>query len=90
MGSFATLTEQQKQRYGMKANAVAEHRGDGRILVGDANGDGVVNSADATITRNRSGATTDGTNFRTDFNTDGTVNAADATIVRNASGHFVP
>ncbi|MDQ6862140.1 MAG: dockerin type I repeat-containing protein [Verrucomicrobiota bacterium] len=60
------------------------------LLIGDANGDGSVNAADATITRNRSGQATDTTNFRVDFNTDGSVNAADSTVVRNASGHSVP
>ncbi|MDQ6860651.1 MAG: PKD domain-containing protein [Verrucomicrobiota bacterium] len=59
------------------------------ILVGDVNGDGTVNAADATIARNRSGQLTDVNNFRADVNFDGTVNAADATVVRNASGHAV-
>lgn len=56
------------------------------ILLGDANGDGFVNSADATITRNRSGQSTDVTNFRTDYNLDGVINAADATTARARSG----
>jgi hypothetical protein len=60
------------------------------VLVGDANGDGFVNSADATITRNRSGQTTDATNFRADYNIDGFINSADATIVRARSGQFIP
>lgn len=57
-----------------------------RVLIGDANGDGVVNSADATITRSRSGKETDATNFRADYNADGSINSADATIVRARSG----
>jgi predicted outer membrane repeat protein len=60
------------------------------LLLGDANGDGFVNSGDATITRNRSGQATDATNFRADYNTDGSVNSADATIVRARSGQFLP
>ncbi|MDQ6859858.1 MAG: dockerin type I domain-containing protein [Verrucomicrobiota bacterium] len=60
------------------------------MLVGDANGDGVINSADATITRNTSGQATDATNFRADYNTDGFINSADATIVRNRSGSGLP
>lgn len=60
------------------------------ILIGDANGDGFVNSADATLTRNLSGKTTDGTNFRSDFNTTGDINSADATIVRARSGNTIP
>jgi hypothetical protein len=61
-----------------------------RILAGDVNGDGSVNSADATITRNRSGQSTDAANFRADYNLDGAINSADATIVRARSGQFVP
>lgn len=60
------------------------------FLIGDANGDGQVNSADATLTRNRSGQPTDGTNFRSDYNADGMINSADATIVRARSGNFIP
>ena len=60
------------------------------VLVGDANGDGTVNSGDAQVTRNRSGQLTDGTNFRTDYNLDGTINSGDATIVRTRSGNTIP
>lgn len=56
------------------------------ILVGDVNGDGFVNSADALITRNRSGQSVNPTNFRSDVNGDGVINSADSTIVRNNSG----
>jgi hypothetical protein len=57
------------------------------VLIGDTNADGAVNSADATMTRNRSGQLTDANNFRSDMNVDGAVNSADATIVRANSGH---
>ncbi len=60
------------------------------FLLGDTNGDGVVNSADATITRNRSGQATDATNVRSDYNIDGFINAADSTIVRARSGDSIP
>lgn len=60
------------------------------VLVGDTSGDGKVNSADATFTRNNSGKPTDPTNFRADFNADGNVNSADATTVRNRSGTAFP
>jgi hypothetical protein len=48
-----------------------------------------VNSGDATVTRNRSGQTTDNTNFRSDINTDGAINGGDATLVKSASGTSV-
>ena len=56
------------------------------VLVGDTNGDGFVNSGDSQQTRNRSGQTTDGTNFRSDVNDDGTVNSGDTVAVRSRSG----
>ena len=60
------------------------------MLIGDVNGDAVVNAADATLTRNRSGQTADAANFRADCNVDGSINSADATLVRNRSGNFIP
>ncbi|HEY0369340.1 MAG TPA: S8 family serine peptidase [Chthoniobacterales bacterium] len=59
------------------------------FLVGDTNGDGSVNSADATQTRNRSGQTLENTNFRSDVNVDGNINSGDATTVRAASGRSI-
>ena len=60
------------------------------VLLGDANGDSVVNAADATIARNRSGQTADASNFPADCNADGVINSADATIVRAKSGTSIP
>jgi len=61
-----------------------------RLLAGDTSGDGFVNAGDALQTRNRSGQTTDATNFRSDVNADGAVNSGDTVIVRARSGHFLP
>ena len=60
------------------------------VLVGDTNGDGFVNAGDSLQTRNRSGQTTDATNFRSDVNTDGTVNSGDTAAVRARSGTSLP
>lgn len=60
------------------------------FLLGDVNGDRSTNSADALITRNRSGQDVNATNFRSDFNLDGSINSADATIVRSRSGQGLP
>jgi hypothetical protein len=56
------------------------------VLVGDTTADSFVNSGDVLQTRNRSGQTTDGSNFRSDVNTDGSINSGDTTSVRNRSG----
>jgi len=59
-------------------------------LVGDTNGDGLVNSGDALQTRNRSGQATDASNFRSDVNVDGVVNSGATTVVRVRSGGALP
>ena len=59
-------------------------------LIGDTNGDRVVNSGDSLQTRNRSGQATDATNFRSDVNVDGVVNSGDSFIVRSRSGTSLP
>ncbi len=60
------------------------------VLVGDTNADGFVNSADAFLTRARSGQTANATNFRTDYNVDGDINSGDAFIARARFGQFIP
>ena len=60
------------------------------FLVGDTNGDRMVNAGDALQTRSRSGQTTDATNFRSDVNIDGFVNSGDALNVRSRSGAALP
>jgi N-acetylneuraminic acid mutarotase len=61
-----------------------------RRLLGDATGDGVVNSGDATQTRNFSGQALDAATVRADVNTDGIINSGDAILVRSRSGSFIP
>jgi len=56
------------------------------VLLGDVDGDGVVNSADAHLARQKSGLTTTRDNYRFDLNGDGAINSGDATIVRSESG----
>ncbi|MDQ6861824.1 MAG: dockerin type I domain-containing protein [Verrucomicrobiota bacterium] len=60
------------------------------VLIGDTNTDGLVNAADATVTRNSSGSSLTSSTFRSDVNVDGSINAADSTVVRNRSGNFLP
>ena len=60
------------------------------LLIGDTNGDGFVDVGDSLQTRNRSGQTTDATNFRSDVNVDGVINSGDTTIVRARSGTALP
>ena len=60
------------------------------VLLGDTNGDGMVNAGDTIQVRNHSGATLDTTNFRYDVNVDGLINAGDTIIVRSRSGDSLP
>ena len=60
------------------------------LLLGDTNADRVVNSGDVLQTRNRSGAATGSTSFRSDVNADGIVNSGDTLLVRAHSGDFLP
>ena len=60
------------------------------LLIGDANGDGFVNSGDAQQTHNRSNQATDATNFRSDVDADGFIDSVDTTVVRARSGTALP
>ena len=60
------------------------------VLVGDTNGDRIVNAGDAAQTKGRSGQTTDGTNFRSDVNTNGIINVGDTSAVKSHSGTALP
>jgi hypothetical protein len=59
-------------------------------LQGDSNGDGAVNSGDATQVRARSGQDTSAANFRSDVNLSGGINSGDATVVKSRSGTSLP
>jgi hypothetical protein len=56
------------------------------VLLGDTNGDGVVNGADTAQTKSQSGTAVTGSNFREDVNTDGFINSADISLVKSKSG----
>jgi hypothetical protein len=66
--------------------AVAESM---RVLVGDTNGDGFVNSADIGQTKSQSGQSVTSSNFREDVNADGFINSADIGLVKSKSGTAV-
>jgi hypothetical protein len=60
------------------------------ILVGDANGNGVVNASDASLTKSRAGQTVGPANFRSDVNANGIINASDASLVKSKIGTGLP
>jgi alpha-tubulin suppressor-like RCC1 family protein len=61
-----------------------------RVLVGDTNGDGFVNSADIGQTKSQSGQSVTSSNFREDVNADGFINSADIGLVKSRSGTALP
>lgn len=65
-----------------------------KVLVGDTNADGSVNSADIGQTKSQSGHPVSGeegaNNFRQDVNTDGSINSADISLVKSKSGTALP
>ena len=60
------------------------------ILIGDTNGDRLVNSGDSTQTKNRAGQPAGATNFRSDVNEDGVINSGDSSVVKSRAGTSLP
>lgn len=60
------------------------------VLVGDTNGNGVVNSADVAQTKSQGGEPVTIDNFRSDVNANGTINASDTAIVKSKIGSALP
>jgi hypothetical protein len=60
------------------------------FLLGDTNGNGVVNTSDVGQTKSFSGQGVDTTNFRADLNVSGTVNATDIGLVKANAGSALP
>jgi astacin (peptidase family M12A)/IPT/TIG domain-containing protein/dockerin type I repeat protein len=60
------------------------------ILIGDANGNGSVSSADVSQTKLQSGQAATGANFRTDINASGSISSTDVSMVKLRSGTALP
>jgi N-acetylneuraminic acid mutarotase len=60
------------------------------VLIGDTNGNAVVNAADVALTKSQVGMAVSSSNFREDVNTSGTISATDVAIVKSDVGHALP
>jgi Dockerin type I domain len=60
------------------------------VLVGDVNGDAVVNATDVNLTRSQVGLPVTASNFREDVRPDGSIDATDVRLVRSNVGHSLP
>jgi uncharacterized repeat protein (TIGR03803 family) len=61
-----------------------------KVLVGDTNGDGSVNSSDIAQTKSQSGIAVTSSNFREDLTTDGFINSGDIALTKSKSGTAFP
>jgi hypothetical protein len=59
------------------------------VLIGDVNGNGLVNAADVSLTKGV-GQVVGGATFREDVNADGIINAADVALVKSKVGTALP
>jgi len=60
------------------------------VLVGDVNGNAVVNGSDVSLTKSQVGQAVSGSNFREDVNANGTISATDVALVKSDVGHALP
>ncbi len=60
------------------------------VLIGDVNGNAVVNASDVSLTKSQVGQAVIGSNFREDVNANGTISATDVAIVKSDVGTSLP
>jgi Dockerin type I domain len=60
------------------------------VLVGDVNGNGLVNASDVSLTKSQVGAPVSGSNFREDVNVNGTISSTDVALVKSKVGTALP
>ena len=60
------------------------------VLIGDVNGNAVVNASDVSLTKSQVGNAVSGSNFREDVNANGTISATDVAIVKSEVGTSLP
>jgi len=60
------------------------------VVLGDVNGNKVVNSTDTSLVQSQSGRAVTGANFQMDVNVNGAINSTDTSIVQTKSGTGIP
>ena len=60
------------------------------VLIGDVNGNAVVNATDVSAAKVQSGAPVSNANFHSDVNANGAINASDVSTVKLHSGEGLP
>src|SRR3984893_8885189 len=60
------------------------------VLIGDVNGNAVVNATDVALTKSQVGQPVSGSNFREDVNANGLINSVDVALVKSKVGTALP
>jgi uncharacterized delta-60 repeat protein len=60
------------------------------VLIGDVNGNAIVNASDVSLTKSQVGQPVSGSNFREDVNANGTISATDVALVKSKVGTALP
>jgi hypothetical protein len=60
------------------------------VLVGDVNGNAIVNAADVSLTKSQVGVAVTDSNFREDVNADSVINSTDVALVKSEVGTALP
>ena len=60
------------------------------VLVGDVNGNAIVNASDVSLTKSQVGQAVSGSNFREDVNANGVINSVDVAQVKSKVGTALP
>ena len=60
------------------------------VLVGDVNGNAIVNASDVSLTKSQVGMPVMGSNFREDVNANGLINSVDVALVKSKVGTALP
>jgi len=60
------------------------------VLVGDVNGNAIVNASDVSLTKSQVGVAVSGSNFREDVNANGTISSTDVALVKSDVGTALP
>jgi hypothetical protein len=60
------------------------------VLIGDVNGNAIVNASDVSLTKSEVGNAVSGSNFREDVNANGAINSVDVALVKSKVGTALP
>jgi hypothetical protein len=60
------------------------------VLVGDVNGNELVNATDVTLVKSQVGQAVTGANFREDVNADGSLSSSDVALTKSHVGDGLP